>query len=64
MSNTKGGTCSDNNNTSSMIYGPNSYYMQQQSSPSPFILAKSPSILNNKLDMYGQPYDYNKYFFL
>ena len=65
MSNTMGGTCSQNN-VNSMSYGPNSpYYIQQQyQSSSPLIRANSPAVLNNKLDMYGKPYDYNKYFFL
>lgn len=61
MSNTKGGTCS-NNNMSTSIFGGNQY---GPGIPSP-MLSKEPSALNNKLNLNAQTYDYdyNKYFFM
>jgi hypothetical protein len=53
MSNTKSnGTCSNNTVTT-----------QYNIIPSP-ILSKSPSALNNKVNLNAQAYDYNKYFFI
>ena len=53
ISNTQlnGGTCSSNISTT-----------QYSNIPSP-ILSKSPSALNNKVNLNAQAYDYNKYFF-
>jgi len=70
MSDTKGGTCS-NNNMSSSIFGGNRGNRGNRgnqygsSIPSP-MLSKEPSALNNKLNLNAQSYDYdyNKYFFM
>ena len=52
MSNTQSnGTCSSNTNTT-----------QYNNIPSP-ILSKSPSALNNKVNLNAQAYDYKKHFF-
>ena len=58
MSNTKpNGSCNSNPDTTQ--YNMNNQY---SNIPSP-ILSKSPSALNNKVNLNAQAYDYNKYFF-
>jgi len=64
ISDTKGGTCSSNTNSS--IFGGNQYGSRIQNGlgiPSP-MLSKEPSALNNKLNINAQTYDYNKYFYM
>ena len=55
---TSNGTC--NKNVNQNQYNSNRQY---NSVPSP-VLSKSPSALNNKVNLNAQTYDYSKYFFV